>query len=160
MRGRCCEVGKRSPPECRLPGYGSTLVRMVAKWPSAPPTMPIPERTRRLTTDQVRGGASADVIAARRTADAQAEYLGAAIDAQIEVALASCRIAQDAHATKQADLADHSDLDLDGDTRWAARRPPGLLGFELAGAGIETAHGAGARDTPGSQRRAVQADAA
>jgi hypothetical protein len=75
----------------------------------------------------------ADVIAARRTADAQAEHLGAAIDAQIEVVLASCRIALDALATKHAYLADHSDLDLDGGTRWAAR-------WKLAAAAIAYAN--------------------
>jgi hypothetical protein len=72
---------------------------------------------------------SADVIAARCSADAEAEHLGAAIDAQIEVVLANCRIALDVLATKHAYVADHSDLDLDGGTRWAAR-------WQLAAAAI------------------------
>jgi hypothetical protein len=87
------------------------------------------------TTDDRPGEAelSADVIAARRAADAQAENLGAAIDAQNEVVLANCRIALDALATKHAYLADHSDLDLDGGTRWAAR-------WQLAAAAIAYAN--------------------
>jgi hypothetical protein len=87
------------------------------------------------TTDDRPGEAelSADVIAARRAADAQAKNLGAAIDAQIEVVLANCRIALDALATKHAYLADHSDLDLDGGTRWAAR-------WQLAAAAIAYAN--------------------
>jgi hypothetical protein len=82
-------------------------------------------------TDDRPGAAelSADVIAARRSADAQAEDLGAAIDAQIEVVVANCRIALDVLATKHAYLADHSDLNLDGGTRWAAR-------WQLAAAAI------------------------
>jgi hypothetical protein len=76
---------------------------------------------------------SADVLAARQAADVKAEYLGPPIDAQIEAALANCRIALDALAAQHAYLADHSDLDLDGDTRWAAR-------WQLAAAAIGYAH--------------------
>ena len=76
---------------------------------------------------------SADVIAARHSADAQAEHLGGAIDAQIEVVLANCRIGLDALATEHAHLAEHSDLDLDGGNRWGAR-------WQLAAAAIAYAN--------------------
>jgi hypothetical protein len=87
------------------------------------------------TTDDRPGEAelSADVIAARCAADAHAEHIGAEIDAQIEVVLANCRIALDALAAQHAYLADHSDLELDGGTRWAAR-------WQLAAAAIAYAH--------------------
>ena len=87
------------------------------------------------TTDDRPGEAelSANVIAARRAADAHAEHIGAAIDALIEVVLANCRIALDALGAQHAFLADHSDLDLDGGTRWAAR-------WQLAAAAIAYAH--------------------
>jgi hypothetical protein len=87
------------------------------------------------TTDDRPGEAelSSNVIAARFAANAHAETIGAAIDAQMEVALANCRIALDALAAQHAYLADHSDLDLEGGTRWAAR-------WQLAAAAIAYAH--------------------
>jgi hypothetical protein len=115
--------------ERSLPGYASTLVPMVAKMAerSADDDDPGPDET----TDDRPGEAelSADVIAARCTADAHPEQIGAAIDAQIEVMLANCRIALDALVDQHAYLADHGDLDLDGGTRWTAR-------WQLAAAAI------------------------
>jgi hypothetical protein len=86
-------------------------------------------------TDDRPGGAElpAEVLAARQAADAVAQRLGPPIDAQIEAVLANCRVALDALAAQHAYLADQSDLDLDGDTRWAAR-------WQLAAAAIAYAH--------------------
>jgi hypothetical protein len=86
-----------------------------------------------MTDDPGEAELSAKVIAARYPADAHAEHIAAAIDAQIEVVLANCRVALDALAAQHAFLADHSDLDLDGGTRWAAR-------WQLAAAAITYAH--------------------
>src|SRR5215217_3384612 len=76
---------------------------------------------------------SSDVVASRTAADAHAQLIGPSIDAPIEAVLQNCRIALDALAAKHTHLADHSDLDLDGDTRWAAR-------WRLAGAAIAYAN--------------------
>ena len=74
-----------------------------------------------------------EVVAKRETADAQAEAIGSSIDAHREAVLTNCSIALDALAVQHAHLADHSDLELEGDTRWAAR-------WQLAGAAIAYAH--------------------
>jgi hypothetical protein len=71
----------------------------------------------------------ADVQAARSAADAYARRAGPAIDAALEAVLQNCRLALEALAAQHAYLADHSDFDLDGDTRWVAR-------WRLAGAAI------------------------
>ena len=73
------------------------------------------------------------VIAAREEADAVAERIGADIDPTLDAVLENCRIALRALAAKHAHLADHSDLDLEGDTRWAAR-------WRLAGAALAYAN--------------------
>lgn len=70
-----------------------------------------------------------EVAASRKAADATAKLIGPPIDAHITAVLQNCRIALDALAGQHAHLADHSDLDLCGDTRWAAR-------WQLAGAAI------------------------
>jgi hypothetical protein len=55
------------------------------------------------------------------------------IDAHVDAVLANCRIALNALAAQHAFLADHTDLDFDADTRWAAR-------WRLAGAAIAYAN--------------------
>ena len=72
---------------------------------------------------------AAAVEAARVTADAHAAAAAPAIDAQIVTVMSSCRAALDALAVQHAFLADHTDLDFEADTRWAAR-------WRLAGAAI------------------------
>ena len=62
-----------------------------------------------------------DVAAAREAADALAAIMGPALEPTLEALLANCRIALKALADQHARLADRSDMDLDGDTRWAAR---------------------------------------
>jgi hypothetical protein len=62
-----------------------------------------------------------DVLAAREAADAIAAVAGPALGPTMEVVLTNCRIALKALADQHAVLADRSDMDLDGDTRWAAR---------------------------------------
>jgi hypothetical protein len=69
----------------------------------------------------------------REAADAHAQHIGPPLDAHVEAVLRNCRIALEALAEKHAYLADHSDLDLDLDTRWAAR-------WRLAGAAIAYAN--------------------
>ena len=73
------------------------------------------------------------VIAAREAADVVAERIGADIDPTLDAVLENCRIALRALAAQHAHLADHSDLDLEGDTRWAAR-------WWLAGAALAYAN--------------------
>lgn len=73
------------------------------------------------------------VIAAREEADAVAKRIGADIDPTIDAVLENCRIALRALAAQHAHLADHSDLDVEGDTRWAAR-------WRLAGAALAYAN--------------------
>lgn len=63
----------------------------------------------------------ADVAAEREAADALVAVTGPALDATLEGVLENCRIALTALADQHAYLADHSDMDLAGDTRWAAR---------------------------------------
>jgi hypothetical protein len=72
-------------------------------------------------------------IAAREEADAVADRIGADVHPSIDVVLENCRIALRALAAQHAHLADHSDLDLEGDTRWAAR-------WRLAGAALAYAN--------------------
>ena len=74
-----------------------------------------------------------EIVARREAADAQAEAIGSLLDAHIEAVLKNCSIALDALAVQHAHFADHSDLDLDSDTCWAAR-------WQLAGAAIAYAH--------------------
>ena len=76
---------------------------------------------------------SPEVIAMREAADAEAQRLGPHLDAHIEAVLQNCRIALDALAEHHAQLADRTDLDLQGDTRWAAR-------WQLSGAAIAYVH--------------------
>lgn len=64
---------------------------------------------------------ASDVAAAREAADALAARTGPALDPTLEAVLDNCRIALKALADQHAVLADRSDMDLDGDTRWAAR---------------------------------------
>src|SRR5690242_11165484 len=73
------------------------------------------------------------LIAAREEADAVAKRIGADIDPAIDAVLQNCRIALRALAAQHAHLADHSNLDLEGDTRWAAR-------WRLAGAALADAN--------------------
>lgn len=73
------------------------------------------------------------LIAAREEADVFAERIGEDIDPTLDAVLESCRIALCALAAQHAYLADHSDLDLEGDTRWAAR-------WRLAGAALAYAN--------------------
>src|SRR3954453_18194547 len=73
------------------------------------------------------------VVALRKAADAQAQLMGSEINSLVEAVLENCRIALDALAIRHAHLADNSDLDLNGDTRWAAR-------WQLAGVAIAYAH--------------------
>ena len=61
------------------------------------------------------------------------EVLESALGAHVEVVLENCRIALSALAVHHAYLADHSDMDLNADTRWAAR-------WRLAGAAIAYSH--------------------
>ena len=63
----------------------------------------------------------AEVAAARQAADALAAITGPALDPILDAVLENCRIALKAVADQHAHLAEHSDMDLDGDTRWAAR---------------------------------------
>ena len=65
-----------------------------------------------------------DVAAAREAADALAAITGPALEPTLEAVLENCRIALKALADQHAHLADRSDMDLDGDTRWATRSPP------------------------------------
>ena len=74
-----------------------------------------------------------EVVAARQAADAVAELTGPALDPTISAVMENCRIALDALAAQHAHLADHSDLDLEGNTRWAAR-------WKLAGAALAYAN--------------------
>jgi hypothetical protein len=74
-----------------------------------------------------------EVVAKREAADAHAQLIDAPIKAHIEAVLQNCRIALDALAAQHAHLAEHSDLDLGGNTRWAAR-------WQLAAAGIAYAN--------------------
>lgn len=78
---------------------------------------------------------SSHVSTLREAADAHAQHIGPPLDAHVEAVLRNCRIALEALAEKHAYLADHSDLDLDldSDTRWAAR-------WRLAGAAIAYAN--------------------
>lgn len=76
---------------------------------------------------------SAGVVGERQAADAQAKVVGPSIDAHVEAVLQNCRIALDTLAAQHAYLADHSDMELDGATRWAAR-------WQLGGAAIAYAH--------------------
>lgn len=62
-----------------------------------------------------------DVGAARKAAGALAAVAGPALDPTLEAVLENCRIALKALADQHAQLADRSDMDLDSDTRWAAR---------------------------------------
>ena len=62
-----------------------------------------------------------DVAAAREAADALAAITGPALEPTLEAVLGNCRIALKALADQHAHLADRSDMDLDGDTRWATR---------------------------------------
>ena len=62
-----------------------------------------------------------DVAAARDAADALAAITGPALEPTLEAVLENCRIALKALAHQHARLADRSDMDLDGDTRWATR---------------------------------------
>ena len=62
-----------------------------------------------------------EVVARRKQADEQSRRLGPPIDAHIVAVMQSCRTALEALASKHAYLGDNSDLDLDGETRWAAR---------------------------------------
>lgn len=62
-----------------------------------------------------------DVAAAREAADTLAAITAPALDPTLEAVLKNCRIALKALADQHAHLADHSDMDLDGNTRWAAR---------------------------------------
>lgn len=63
----------------------------------------------------------ADVIAARQEADVLAGITGSLLQPTLQAVLENCRIALKALADQHAYLADHLDMDLDGDTRWAAR---------------------------------------
>jgi hypothetical protein len=76
---------------------------------------------------------AAEVIAAREVADALAELTGPAITPTLDAVLENCGIALDALAAQHGHVADHSNMDLDGDTRWAAR-------WRLAAAAIAYAH--------------------
>jgi hypothetical protein len=62
-----------------------------------------------------------EVVAKREQSDEQAQRLGPSIDAHIAQVMQNCRIALEALASKHAYLGDNSDLDLDGETRWAVR---------------------------------------
>jgi len=90
------------------------------------PARPIDDRPRKAELP-------AGVVAARQAADAQAKVVGPSIDAHVEAVLQNCRIALDALAAQHAYVADHSDMELDGVTRWAAR-------WQLGGAAIAYAH--------------------
>lgn len=74
-----------------------------------------------------------DVVTARAAADAFAESYGRALDPVLDAVLQNCRTALEALAVRHAYLSDHSDLDLEGDTRWAAR-------WQLAGAALAYAN--------------------
>jgi hypothetical protein len=76
---------------------------------------------------------TAAIVAARQAADAQAALAGPAIDAYVAEVAASCRTALDALIVQHVFLADHSDLNFNGDTRWAAR-------WRLSGAAIAYAN--------------------
>lgn len=88
----------------------------------------VPVDDRRAETELTPG-----VIAAREEADAVAERIGADIDPTLDAVLENCRIALRALAAQHAHLADHPNLDPDGDTRWAAR-------WWLAGAALAYAN--------------------
>jgi hypothetical protein len=75
----------------------------------------------------------AEVVARRAEADERDQRLAPAVDAHLEAVLDNCRTALQWLAEQHAYLADHSDLDLDGATRWAAR-------WQLAGAAIAYAN--------------------
>jgi hypothetical protein len=62
-----------------------------------------------------------DVADAREAADAIAAFAGPALDPTLEAVLDNCRIALKALADQHAVLADRSDMNLNGDNRWAAR---------------------------------------
>ena len=74
-----------------------------------------------------------DVVGARAAADAFAEMTGPALDPTLDAVLRNCRTALEALAAGHAHLVDHSDLELEGDTRWAAR-------WQLAGAALAYAN--------------------
>ena len=61
------------------------------------------------------------MAAAREAADALAAITDPALDPTLEAVLENWRIALKALAHQHAHLADRSDMDLDGDTRWATR---------------------------------------
>lgn len=62
-----------------------------------------------------------EVATAREAADALAAIAGPALEPTLEAVLENCRAALKALADQHAHLADRSDMDLDGDTRWATR---------------------------------------
>lgn len=62
-----------------------------------------------------------EVVARRQRVDKEARRLGPSIDAHIAGVMQNCRIALEALASKHAYVGDNSDLDIDGETRWAAR---------------------------------------
>ena len=62
-----------------------------------------------------------EVVAGRKRADAQSRRVGPSIDAHIAAVMKNCRTALDSLASKHGYLGDNSDLDLDGETRWAVR---------------------------------------
>lgn len=76
---------------------------------------------------------SSAVLAARAVADSASERVGPALDEHVAVVLQNCRIALDAVAKHHAHLADVTDLDLTGESRWTAR-------WQLSGAAIAFAH--------------------
>jgi len=74
-----------------------------------------------------------EVVARRKRADEQAPRL----DTHIAVVMQNCRSALEARASKHAYLGDNSDLDLDGETRWAVRWLPAAAAIAYANALVD-----------------------